>query len=162
MKSIIEKETYKIKITDSAIVPTEPNKYNAHANNGKCFKIYIVKNGNRFLYVGMAKQSIRSRFAGSFRAFLKKQENGVSEYSGYSGYKWIDEFQKSKEELDLIVVPFNDKISENDKSFIEAIEAEIVYLIRNKTNQWPIKQHEIHFHNIQGTKEIAEEIFMNI
>lgn len=155
-------ENYKINITDTAIVPIKPINYGTHASNGKHFKIYIVKYENDFLYVGMAKQNIRARFSGSFRAFTKKKENGVSEYGGYSGYKWIEDFQKSKKELDLFVFPFVDKFTDNDKLFIEAIEAEIVYLIRKETQRWPLKQHEIHFHNIEGTKEIAQIIYQSV
>lgn len=157
------KETYKIKISDKAILPTPPSDYEVHANNGSCYKIYVVKHENNILYVGMAKQKIRARFSGSFRAFSKKKENGIAEYNGYSGYKWIEIYQKSGEEIELIVFPFLDKTTEKDKEFIEAVEAEIVFLVRsNSPYKWPLSQHEIHFHNIDGAKEAAENIFKEI
>ena len=43
---------------------------------------------------------------------------------------------------------------------LENIEAELTYLIRSKTNNWPLYQNEIHFNNkFEKGKEIAEKIF---
>lgn len=44
------------------------------------------------------------------------------------------------------------------RDVIEAIEGELVYLIRNKFGYWPKFQNEIHFSNCDGAKEIAMEI----
>lgn len=154
------KESYKIRITDKGIIPISPSNYEVHANNGSCFKIYIVKNKAEFLYVGMAKQKIRARFSGSFRAHTKKKENGKAEYGGYSGYKWIEQFQVSGTEIELLVFPFINELTEKDKKFIEAVEAEIVFLIRSTPPyKWPLSQNEIHFHNNDNAKKVAQSIF---
>jgi hypothetical protein len=161
MKSILN-EKYKIKITKDSIIPTNPKEYLIHSNNGSCYKIYIIRDRKDFLYVGMAKQKIRARFSGGFRAYSQKKETGKSEYGGYSGYKWIEKYQVSGREIELIVFPFIDKVLRSDEKFIEAIEAEIVFLIRTQTNKWPLSQHEIHFHNDAKARKIAGEIFNSI
>jgi len=157
------KEVYKIEISNNAIELVMPSKYSSAASNNSNFKIYIVKQGNNFLYVGMAKQSIRTRFYGSFRAFSKKKKNGVTEYGGYSGYKWLEKYQNTGKHLDLIVFPIINKTIQDDIINAEAIEAEIVFLIRNNPPyKWPLSQHEIHFHNLKGAKETALKIYNEI
>ena len=46
-------------------------------------------------------------------------------------------------------------------SFVESVEAELVYLVRNKTGKWPKNQNEIHFNNfeIEKAKQVAEKIY---
>ncbi len=55
------------------------------------------------------------------------------------------------------VFVFVESYDENRKA-IEAIEGEIVYLIRHKTNKWPEYQNEIHFSNVPGAVGVAEDI----
>jgi hypothetical protein len=44
---------------------------------------------------------------------------------------------------------------------IESIEAELVFLIRQKTGLWPLTQNEIHFNNdFSGGKVFAKKIFL--
>lgn len=118
-------------------------------------KIYLVANGTEILYVGEAHKSIKKRFQYSCTAFnyhikYKKARNG------YKGYKWL----APKEPLnDLVVHVFVfDESYDTNRDFIEAIEGEIVYLIRKNTNNWPEYQNEIHFHNELGAAGIAGEV----
>ena len=56
---------------------------------------------------------------------------------------------------ELLVWCFPDATSEQ----VEAVEAELVYYIREKTGQWPKYQMEIHFHGAtESEKEIAKSI----
>ncbi|MBQ4915275.1 hypothetical protein J8L85_12555 [Maribacter sp. MMG018] len=116
-------------------------------------KIYILKQEEEIVYVGYASQSIGTRLAQGIRA---------SGLNGYHGYKW-----KQANELNLLVFVF-DHTLQGDKDadkpyvqFAESVEAELVYLIREKTGQWPKFQNEIHFnnHNLQKAKGVAEEIY---
>jgi hypothetical protein len=49
-------------------------------------------------------------------------------------------------------------------TFVEGIEAELVYLVRSKTGRWPLFQNEIHFNNDnhEKTKEIALRIYRKV
>jgi hypothetical protein len=45
---------------------------------------------------------------------------------------------------------------------IEAIEGELVFLIRQRTGDWPRYQNEIHFTNSAAAKKIAVKIYSKI
>jgi len=100
-------------------------------------KIYILKEGDAVVYVGYTSQSIATRFRQGMKA---------SGLNGYYGYKW-----KQANELQLLVIVFDQKLEGNkhddDKTRValaEAVEAELVYTVRNKTGKWPAYQNEIH------------------
>jgi hypothetical protein len=159
----MELEKYTVKVTAVGIDIAEPLESTCHANNGSYYKIYVLKHAKEVHYVGLAKQKIKARFNGSFRAYQLKKEKGVSVYNGYSGYKWIETFISKKDELELFVFAFPDKVKKDDRNFMESIEAEVVFLVRsNFPYNWPKSQHEVHFHNIEGAKEIAAQIFEDI
>ncbi|MBE99153.1 hypothetical protein [Flavobacterium coralii] len=120
-------------------------------------KIYILKQGNKLVYVGYTSQSITNRFRQGIKASGTK---------GYHGYKW-----KQAHELQLLVFVFDQKLVGNkhddDIPFIalaEAVEAELVYIVRNTTGKWPAYQNEIHFNNQQSelAKAIADDIYQKI
>lgn len=129
-----------------------------------CPKIYILQipphhpeteNRGRILYVGYTGQSVSLRLGYGFRA------DGSN---GYHGYKW-----RNLDKLTISVFVFDpftgDEAKDNaHKLFVEAIEAEIVYLIRNKTGRWPEFQNEIHFNNInlERTNKISKEIYSTL
>jgi hypothetical protein len=156
------RENYMISVTKRGIFPLAADGYSIHANNGACYKIYVIKARSKVLYVGMAKQKMRTRFAGSFRAFTKKNETGKSAYGGYSGHKWIKEFLASGKCMELSVFAFPGRASEEDRKFIEAVEAEIVFKVRAVTGKWPLAQHEIHFHNMPQAGKLANQIYQQI
>lgn len=106
-------------------------------------KLYVLKSGNEIYYVGVTSLSMSSRLRIGYRA---KGEQG------YHGYKWIGKISRSE----LLVWCF----TESDRSPAEAIEGELVYLVRNRTGKWPTYQMEIHFHPDVSDKEkwIAETL----
>lgn len=92
-------------------------------------KLYMVKNGSEIFYVGITSQGIGVRLRYGFKAAGEK---------GYYGYKWKDKLTHAE----LIVWSF----PRQDIKFVEAVEGELVYFIREKTGKWPKYQMEIHFH----------------
>lgn len=117
-------------------------------------KIYVLKKGEDVLYIGFTQQSIGARLSGGMYA---------SGSYGYHGYKWKQDY----DEVDLLVFvgdeTFNG-IPDHDAQIrlkYEAIEAELVYLIREQTKRWPEYQNEIHFNNIHlnDAKEVAKGIY---
>lgn len=120
-------------------------------------KLYIIKMENEIIYVGYTSQSISSRLNYGLKA------NGNK---GYYGYKW----KNAKDKFELFVFVFEKTLSGNktlDKQVIEkieAIEAELVFLIRENDGNWPKFQNEIHFHYNQSVraKNIAKNIYRYI
>ncbi|WP_111710164.1 GIY-YIG nuclease family protein [Lutibacter citreus] len=119
-------------------------------------KIYILTSNNRIVYVGYTGQSIGSRLNYGMRA------NGKN---GYHGYKW----KKELDTVNLHVFVFESFVQDEDQmkkqmEFVEAIEAEIVFKVRDETGSWPKYQNEIHFNNQQPekVKRIANEIYEKI
>ena len=109
----------------------------------KIQKLYVLKNSKEIYYVGVTSLSMSSRLGIGYRA---KGEQG------YHGYKWIGKITRAE----LLVWCFTG----SDRSPVEAIEGELVYLVRNLTGKWPIYQMEIHFHPDASDKEkqIAETL----
>jgi len=108
----------------------------------KRYKLYVIKKNKKILYIGITRQSLRSRFRLGFSA-----DDG----NGYHGYKW-----KDTKKVNVLVWIF-DNYNENQ---LENIEAELVYLVRKNTNSWPYFQNEIHFNNnFAKGKKVAKEIF---
>ena len=138
--------TYKIKITGSKFQCIEANgekgtKFLRPDSLNKLPKLYVVKNGKEFYYVGITTQNIKERLRQGFNA---KGEHG------YHGYKW-----QNQDSVELLVWSFPD----NTKDYVEAIEAELVYFIREKTGDWPKYQMEIHFHGAsEEQKRIAKSM----
>jgi len=104
-------------------------------------KLYVVKHHCEVYYVGITRQDIRKRLNYGFSA------KGAH---GYYGYKW-----KELDEAELMVWSFPN----NPIEVVEAIEAELVYFIREKTGRWPKYQMEIHFHGAsESQKKVAKLI----
>jgi hypothetical protein len=98
-------------------------------------KIYVISQNRSILYVGITKQSIANRF----RAGQNAHTNPIN---GYYGYRWLNENRN----LTLSIYVADQNEISNDDQFVETVEAEIAYLIRNIDGQWPEDQTEIHFH----------------
>jgi len=150
-------EKYIINIKENRVVPN--TEYKQYATNGSVFKIYIVKSKTTILYVGMTVQRISARFASSCRAYRVKSETGICVPGGDSGYKWIEKHNNKESDLDLTIFCFPEI---DDRVFIEAVEAEIAFLIRKNTGSWPESQNEIHFHNDEKAKLVADKIYKEI
>ena len=95
--------------------------------------------------MGITSQAMSSRLRGGFI------DNG---HYGYHGYKWKDEIKQAE----LLVWSFVDKT----KDCVEAIEAELVYYIRNETGNWPKYQMEIHFHEASEEERQVARYILNI
>ena len=137
---------YRIQITDSKVRCIEANGEPAHQFlvpdiSDSLSKLYVVRNGRDIYYVGATITDIRKRLRGGFYA---KGEHG------YYGYKW-----KGQETAEMLVWCFPGI----NKDHVEAIEAELVYFIREKTGKWPKYQMEIHFHDAsEPEKQVAKSI----
>lgn len=108
----------------------------------KRYKLYVIKKSKEFLYIGITRQSLSSRFRLGLNANGKR---------GYHGYKW-----KGMEKIKLFVWVFDNY----DEKQLESIEAELVLLVRNTTKRWPLFQNEIHFNNnFTNSKKVATQIF---
>ena len=112
-------------------------------------KLYTVTMGKTLIYVGIAKQPMSSRLNYGFKS------NGKA---GYHGYKW----KNIREDLKLnvwVAKSGNEYVSLSD---IEVIEAEVAYLCRHLSGQWPTYQHEIHFHQSKHIhRKLAQAIYEN-
>lgn len=106
-------------------------------------KLYVLKNSKELYYVGVTSLSMSARLRIGYRA---KGEHG------YHGYKWIGKISRAE----LLVWCF----TKSPRVHAEAIEGELVYLIRNRTGKWPRYQMEIHFHPevSDKEKEVAETL----
>lgn len=116
-------------------------------------KLYILKAKGRVVYIGYTSQSVGSRFYGGLKA---------DGQNGYYGYQW-----RRYDKLDLVVFcfpPFSkiEKEREREEKFAQAVEAELVFLVRESTGKWPECQNEIHFFNNNKAKKVAASIFNSI
>lgn len=120
-------------------------------------KLYIVYHGHEVLYVGEAHTAIKTRFQRGYNAYNYYKRNNDIARNGYKGYKWLNKDKNPQRNLMVSVVTFTEEY-DNNREMIEAIEGELVYLIRNKTGYWPKFQNEIHFSNCDEAKEIAVQV----
>jgi len=138
---------YKIQILDSACRCIEVNgqqitHFVAPDTKSGIQKLYVVRDSKDICYVGITSQPMSSRLRIGFI------DDG---HYGYHGYKWKDKLKQAE----LLVWTFPDIA----KDSIEAIEAELVYFIREKTDKWPKYQMEIHFHEAsEAERQVAESI----
>lgn len=107
-------------------------------------KLYVVKHADSIVYVGQTRRPIAERLRGGF---------GARGEHGYWGYQW-----KALESVDLLIWHFP---GEEEKR-VEATEAELVYLVRKNTGQWPQFQTEIHFHNVPSARDAARAIYATL
>lgn len=162
MECIIEK--YDLKLIDK-----EDNtcKTELFPKEGEAFlkerrKLYLVYRDTEVLYVGEAHTSIRTRFQRGCSSYNHYIIKGKAR-GGYKGYKWLDKNENPQRNLTVCVITFPQGYDDKEKrKFIEAIEGELVYLIRNKTGTWPKFQNEIHFSNCDEAIVIAEDILSKV
>lgn len=110
-----------------------PAKFAAPISTRGIAKLYTLSDGESLVYVGIAKQPMSSRLSFGFRA------NGKS---GYHGYKW-----KTHEgilRLSIWTAQSNGEYVPLRE--LETVEAEVAFLCRQDSGQWPSFQHEIHFY----------------
>lgn len=110
-------------------------------------KLYTLSEGGALIYVGIAQQPMSSRLNFGFKA------NGKS---GYHGYKW----KNLQQRLRLSVWTASHEGIYLALRELETVEAEVAFLCRHKSGQWPMYQHEIHFyHSEERHREAAKKIY---
>ena len=119
-------------------------------------KLYVVSHKQRPIYVGVTKQRLGDRMRQGL------QSDGDH---GYYGYAWR---HLKRATVDIWLLEGNDPDKatveevkpEEDypgKITIETVEAEVVFLIRQKYGAWPQYQTEIHFHPSESTHRNAAQ-----
>jgi len=144
--------TYRLKLRKASIISINGQQNGSFKQLDKkngMRKIYVVKSEGNVIYIGSTKQNFRTRLQQGL------QPKGKRSY----GYKW-----RNLSEVEILIWCFPDEKGEKGGR-VEAVEAELVYLIRESTGKWPSYQMEIHFHgNIsenvnRNVTEAAKEIF---
>ena len=134
--------TYQIKFTPNEI--TEVSSPNGDSKfSGNAFlsvpKLYVVSDGKKPIYIGQTRQPIGNRMRSGFKS------DGSH---GYHGYAW--RHCGTSATIDVWV-----QEAEEDPDWIETVEAEVVFLIRQEYGQWPQYQTEIHFHQSKPVHRAA-------
>ena len=146
MEKIEGPQTYKLRVKDkkySVIGPNGENHFIKPATK-KIPKLYVISKGSKILYVGVTVQSISSRLRIGMKATGK---------CGYHGYMWCE-----KNDTFRLDVWWSEELKLKD---MESIEAEVAYLYRKESGQWPIDQCEIHFHKSYDFHREAAQIIYN-
>jgi hypothetical protein len=109
-------------------------------------KLYIVCVEGQPVYIGITRQSMRTRLRGGFAATGKH---------GYHGYAW----RSTCKEATLNIWCHEDAPTGSADRDIETVEAEVVFLAR-LAGEWPAGQTEIHFHpSTQVHRDVAATIW---
>ena len=112
----------------------------------RCPKLYVFADGERLLYIGQTVQSMSARMRLGFLA------DGTG---GYHGYKWRHTLKAAQ----CHVWYLHDVPEVEEVRALECIESEVVFMYRQKFDQWPIFQTEVHFHQSESEhRGLATEI----
>ena len=112
-------------------------------------KLYVVSSAGKLIYVGITRQSVRTRFRMGF---------GATGENGYHGYAW----RHNLTEAALDIWCHEDAPPKNSDRDMETVEAEVVFLAR-LSGQWQEGQTEIHFHPSSAEhREIAKKIWESV
>jgi hypothetical protein len=150
-----ESNITKIIVTSNGVKAIDGISLNSDLHGSANYKIYVLTMLDQFIYVGLTKQKIGTKLQQGFKSYLKDLEG--KRQAGYGGYKWIKKHIETENSLTLHVFDLGCEIA---KSHSEAIEAEIVYAIRQETGMWPLEQNEIHFNNENSlSQEFGRRIF---
>lgn len=124
-------------------------KFSKPASTKKHPKLYTLSAAGKLLYVGVASQPMSSRLSFGFRA------NGKG---GYHGYKW----KNLRHKLTLSIWTAEHEGNITTLRDLETVEAEVAFLCRQQSGQWPEFQHEIHFYpSLLIHTEAAQAIYSN-
>lgn len=122
-------------------------KFSAPATIRGVAKLYTLSQGNTLLYVGIASQPMSSRINSGLKAKGK---------NGYHGYKW----KTIRSNIILRIWTVKKGTTFISLAEMKAIEAEVAYICRNTSKQWPTHQNEIHFQQSGPEhRAIAEKIY---
>lgn len=158
-------EVYKLDVKDSVKEGKSQSKIDLSLQKGKGKamdkhrrKIYLVYDDKTAFYVGETDTSIKERMERSYNSYNYFKKNGHAR-GGYKGYKWLDIDNNKVRSLILYVVILGEDYDDpKRRREVEAIEGELVYEIRNRTEKWPAFQNEIHFSNVDTANQIAKDI----
>jgi hypothetical protein len=124
-----------------------PCQFNAPFSTRGVAKLYTLACDHSLLYVGIAQQSMAGRLRDGFSATGK---------GGYWGYKWKD----LERTLKLTVWTAKSDGQHVSLRELETVEAEVAFLCRQLSGQWPAFQHEIHFYpSAPSHRDAAAEIY---
>jgi hypothetical protein len=127
-------DRYHVTILDRSAIVIAPDgtpHFVAPATAKSMAKLYVASKEGVLLYVGVTNQSMSVRLRGGLTA-----DGG----HGYHGYSW-----GKKNHTIYLDIWYLD--GEGTKpADLETIEAEVVFLYRQESGQWPQEQTEIHFH----------------
>ena len=134
--------------------------------NREGLKLYVISDGGTPIYVGRTKDPI-----------LERLGSGLRPSPNSYGYLWRHYLKEATIDIWILTLDKQDisemeedpsmKRAKKDNSeearieeiIIETLEAEVVFLIRQRAGKWPKYQSEIHFHQSQKMhKRIAAEI----
>ena len=105
-------------------------------------KLYVISHDHKPVYVGSANKGMDDRLRQGFR----------NRYT----YAWRHHLAGTNPNVDVWLQEGGDT---DNLVFVKAVEAEVVFLIRQKTGQWPKYQTEIHFHQSNDEhREAAQKI----
>lgn len=112
-------------------------------------KIFVIKSGFEYTYVGYASDSILTRLSQGLTDSLGKY--------------FVKEGEFESNELDLFIFEFPlliDYTKTKARNYYQSIQSELVYLIKSETGKWPTLQRQINTSNDnQGqAKEVALEM----
>jgi len=163
IKYILEKYTLHIHDradgTCSVLLKSTEEKSESIALKKERRKIYLISSRRKILYVGEADTSMKTRLQRGciyYNYFIRNKKAR----NGYQGYKWLNKNNNPERLLTVNVAIFEPEHDpKENRNIIEAIEGELVYLIRQNTGEWPYFQQEIHFSNAPGAKETALNIY---
>lgn len=109
-------------------------------------KLYVISKNGKLLYAGVTKRPMATRL----------RDGSTADGShGYHGYTWL-----KKDDVLLLHVWYLDYSAETAKN-LETIEAEVVFLFRHKSGQWPSEQTEIHFHESNELHKAFAKTILN-
>lgn len=138
---IIKNSSYKLFRNNEVTKFSEPITKNGVA------KLYTISAQRKLFYVGITKQSFSARLNYGLKAKGK---------NGYHGYKW----KEIKQPFTLTIWTMKNNIKNDTIKEMEIIEAEVAFLWREKSNNWPLYQNEIHFHQSSKLhRDLAEKIY---
>lgn len=118
--------------------------FSAPASRSKTPKVYTLSAKGALLYVGFASQGMAGRLRLGFQA------DGAG---GYHGYKW----KMLRDPLLLSVWTATSGKSPVSRVDMETVEAEVAFLCRLRSGQWPAHQTEIHFFKSSAAHRAAAE-----
>jgi hypothetical protein len=131
------------------ISSTEEEAHASGLESGQA-KIFVIKSGSEYLYVGYASGCMFTRLS-----------KGLADSLGNA---YVKEGEFESDELNLFVFEFSllaDYSKTETRNHYQPIQAELIYLIKSQTGNWPILQKQIIIsnENQEEAREVAEEIF---